>query len=155
VFVLNTLTIKSRIKGTTFTSPRALAAGSILAHFPALPCSTHCNQQTAAVLLQEPVCRGAVASACAWQQESCRLLWATHLTPSRFPSFLLQNFNIYKRLFVEMVNASGMNCAEAYSSWADLRDVLFHLVSVGHGHHCLLSSSTLVASSRRECRTSL
>ncbi|XP_054675420.1 intraflagellar transport protein 172 homolog isoform X4 [Grus americana] len=38
-----------------------------------------------------------------------------------------QNFNIYKRLFVEMVNASGMNCAEAYSSWADLRDVLFHL----------------------------
>ncbi|XP_055666694.1 intraflagellar transport protein 172 homolog isoform X1 [Falco peregrinus] len=38
-----------------------------------------------------------------------------------------QNFNIYKRLFVEMVNASGMNCAEAYSSWADLRDVLFNL----------------------------
>uniref|UniRef100_A0A8C0IIW3 Intraflagellar transport protein 172 homolog n=1 Tax=Bubo bubo TaxID=30461 RepID=A0A8C0IIW3_BUBBB len=38
-----------------------------------------------------------------------------------------QNFNIYKRLFVEMVNASDMNCAEAYSSWADLRDVLFHL----------------------------
>ncbi|KFO82193.1 Intraflagellar transport protein 172, partial [Cuculus canorus] len=38
-----------------------------------------------------------------------------------------QNFNIYKRLFVEMVNASGMNCAEAYSSWANLRNVLFHL----------------------------
>uniref|UniRef100_A0A669PJU1 Intraflagellar transport protein 172 homolog n=1 Tax=Phasianus colchicus TaxID=9054 RepID=A0A669PJU1_PHACC len=38
-----------------------------------------------------------------------------------------QNFNIYKRLFVEMVNAPGMNCAEAYSSWADLRDVLFSL----------------------------
>ena len=39
-----------------------------------------------------------------------------------------------------MVNAPGMNCAEAYSSWADLRDVLFSLVSVGHGHHCLLKS---------------
>uniref|UniRef100_A0A8C3Y295 Intraflagellar transport protein 172 homolog n=1 Tax=Catharus ustulatus TaxID=91951 RepID=A0A8C3Y295_CATUS len=38
-----------------------------------------------------------------------------------------QNFNIYKRLFVEMVNAPGMNCAEAYSSWADLRDVLLSL----------------------------
>ncbi|POI27903.1 hypothetical protein CIB84_008347, partial [Bambusicola thoracicus] len=38
-----------------------------------------------------------------------------------------QNFNIYRRLFVEMVNAPGMNCAEAYSSWADLRDVLFSL----------------------------
>ncbi|KAM6123262.1 intraflagellar transport protein 172 homolog [Pterocles gutturalis] len=38
-----------------------------------------------------------------------------------------QNFNIYKRLFVEMVNAPGMNCAEAYSSWAELRDVLFQL----------------------------
>ncbi|XP_048154931.1 intraflagellar transport protein 172 homolog isoform X3 [Corvus hawaiiensis] len=38
-----------------------------------------------------------------------------------------QNFNIYKRLFVEMVNASGMNCAEAYSSWAELRDMLLSL----------------------------
>uniref|UniRef100_H0ZWS4 Intraflagellar transport protein 172 homolog n=1 Tax=Taeniopygia guttata TaxID=59729 RepID=H0ZWS4_TAEGU len=38
-----------------------------------------------------------------------------------------QNFNIYKRLFVEMVNAPGMNCAEAYSSWAELRDVLLTL----------------------------
>ncbi|KAF4795993.1 hypothetical protein TURU_088441 [Turdus rufiventris] len=38
-----------------------------------------------------------------------------------------QNFNIYKRLFVEMVNAPGMNCAEAYSSWADLRDMLLSL----------------------------
>ncbi|XP_063277854.1 intraflagellar transport protein 172 homolog isoform X3 [Prinia subflava] len=38
-----------------------------------------------------------------------------------------QNFNIYKRLFVEMVNAPGMNCAEAYSSWAGLRDMLLSL----------------------------
>lgn len=65
----------------------------------------------------------------------------SHLAPSRFLSSLLQNFNIYKRLFVEMVNAPGMNCAEAYSSWADLRDVLFHLVSGGHGQHCLVAPS--------------
>lgn len=78
-----------------------------------------------------------------------------HLAPLRFLSFSLQNFNIYKRLFVEMVNASGMNCAEAYSSWAELRDILFHLVSVGDGHHYLLNSNTLVAPSRGERRTSL
>lgn len=29
-----------------------------------------------------------------------------------------------------MVNAPGMNCAEAYSSWADLRDMFLSLVSV-------------------------
>lgn len=49
-----------------------------------------------------------------------------------------------------MVNASGMNCAEAYSSWADLRDVLFSLVSMGHGHRCLLKSNILVAPSREK-----
>lgn len=41
----------------------------------------------------------------------------------------MQNFNIYKRLFVEMVNVTGMNNTEAYGSWADLRDMLFNLVS--------------------------
>uniref|UniRef100_A0A8D0H142 Intraflagellar transport protein 172 homolog n=1 Tax=Sphenodon punctatus TaxID=8508 RepID=A0A8D0H142_SPHPU len=44
-----------------------------------------------------------------------------------------QNFNIYKRLFVEMVNAPGMNSAETYHSWADLRNVLFNLVGVSNG----------------------
>ncbi|KAL7987120.1 hypothetical protein Chor_006039, partial [Crotalus horridus] len=39
----------------------------------------------------------------------------------------VQNFNIYKRLFMEMVNAANMNRPEAYHSWADLRDVLFNL----------------------------
>lgn len=37
-----------------------------------------------------------------------------------------------------MVNATGMNSAEAYPSWADLRDMLFNLVR-GHcapGHCC-------------------
>ncbi|XP_050807060.1 intraflagellar transport protein 172 homolog isoform X1 [Gopherus flavomarginatus] len=49
-------------------------------------------------------------------------LYVQHGAPAN-----LQNFNIYKRLFVEMVNAPGMNSAEAYPSWADLRDVLFNL----------------------------
>ncbi|KAM4772549.1 intraflagellar transport protein 172 homolog [Rhinophrynus dorsalis] len=38
-----------------------------------------------------------------------------------------QNFNIYKRIFVEMVNAEGMNKAEAYHAWADLRDMMYSL----------------------------
>uniref|UniRef100_A0A2K5WX15 Intraflagellar transport protein 172 homolog n=1 Tax=Macaca fascicularis TaxID=9541 RepID=A0A2K5WX15_MACFA len=38
-----------------------------------------------------------------------------------------QNFNIYKRIFTDMVSSPGTNCAEAYHSWADLRDVLFNL----------------------------
>ncbi|XP_030054442.1 intraflagellar transport protein 172 homolog [Microcaecilia unicolor] len=49
-------------------------------------------------------------------------LYVQHGTPANS-----QNFNIYKRIFVDMVNASGMNCAEAYHSWADLRDVLYSL----------------------------
>ncbi|XP_020839464.1 intraflagellar transport protein 172 homolog isoform X1 [Phascolarctos cinereus] len=38
-----------------------------------------------------------------------------------------QNFNIYKRIFTDMVSSPGTNSAEAYHSWADLRDVLFNL----------------------------
>lgn len=38
-----------------------------------------------------------------------------------------QNFNIYKRIFTDMVGSPGTNSAEAYHSWADLRDVLFNL----------------------------
>ncbi|XP_066234732.1 intraflagellar transport protein 172 homolog isoform X2 [Saccopteryx leptura] len=38
-----------------------------------------------------------------------------------------QNFNIYKRIFMDMVSSPGTNSAEAYHSWADLRDVLFNL----------------------------
>lgn len=59
------------------------------------------------------------------------LCFPRDLYPDSSPSLPLpvQNFNIYKRLFVEMVNAANMNHTEAYSSWADLRDVLFNLVS--------------------------
>ncbi|XP_059044752.1 intraflagellar transport protein 172 homolog isoform X5 [Mustela lutreola] len=38
-----------------------------------------------------------------------------------------QNFNIYKRIFADMVSSPGTNSAEAYHNWADLRDVLFNL----------------------------
>ncbi|XP_034856689.1 intraflagellar transport protein 172 homolog isoform X2 [Mirounga angustirostris] len=38
-----------------------------------------------------------------------------------------QNFNIYKRIFTDMVSSPGTNSAEAYHNWADLRDVLFNL----------------------------
>ncbi|XP_053316583.1 intraflagellar transport protein 172 homolog [Spea bombifrons] len=38
-----------------------------------------------------------------------------------------QNFNIYKHIFVAMVNAENMNHAEVYHSWADLRDMLYNL----------------------------
>ncbi len=47
-----------------------------------------------------------------------------------FPSFL-QNFNIYKRMFLELVCLRDRDCAEAYRMWADLRDVLLLLVSSG------------------------
>ncbi|KAM6180361.1 LOW QUALITY PROTEIN: intraflagellar transport protein 172 homolog [Erethizon dorsatum] len=38
-----------------------------------------------------------------------------------------QNFNIYKWIFPDIVSSPGTNSAEAYHSWAGLRDVLFNL----------------------------
>ncbi|XP_016326231.1 intraflagellar transport protein 172 homolog [Sinocyclocheilus anshuiensis] len=38
-----------------------------------------------------------------------------------------QNFNIYKRMFLEFVSLRDWDCAEAYRMWADLRDVLLLL----------------------------
>lgn len=38
-----------------------------------------------------------------------------------------QNFNIYKRMFLELVSLRDRDCAEAYRMWADLRDVLLLL----------------------------
>ncbi|XP_078397553.1 intraflagellar transport protein 172 homolog isoform X1 [Cetorhinus maximus] len=38
-----------------------------------------------------------------------------------------QNFNIYKRIFMDVVNMLDKNSADAYRTWADLRDVLFNL----------------------------
>ena len=40
-----------------------------------------------------------------------------------------QNFNIYKRIVHDMLNKRDMNKAEAFRNWADLRDMLFDLVS--------------------------
>ncbi|XP_063296770.1 intraflagellar transport protein 172 homolog, partial [Pelobates fuscus] len=38
-----------------------------------------------------------------------------------------QNFNIYKRIFSEMVNSGNMNRSDMYHVWADLRDTLCNL----------------------------
>uniref|UniRef100_A0A8C5J9F3 Intraflagellar transport protein 172 homolog n=1 Tax=Junco hyemalis TaxID=40217 RepID=A0A8C5J9F3_JUNHY len=59
----------------------------------------------------------------------CEGCWdrALHLYSQHGAPANPQNFNIYKRLFVEMVNAPGRNCAEAYTGWAELRDVLLAL----------------------------
>ncbi|KAJ8355794.1 hypothetical protein SKAU_G00185880 [Synaphobranchus kaupii] len=38
-----------------------------------------------------------------------------------------QNFNIYKRMFLDLLNLPGREGAEAYRMWADLRDVLLLL----------------------------
>lgn len=38
-----------------------------------------------------------------------------------------QNFNIYKRMFQELVNLRDRDCAEAFRMWSDLRDVLLLL----------------------------
>ncbi|KAK3091661.1 hypothetical protein FSP39_021624, partial [Pinctada imbricata] len=38
-----------------------------------------------------------------------------------------QNYNIYKRIFSDIVNARELNKPDAYRTWADLRDVLFDL----------------------------
>lgn len=131
--VLSTLTTKTRTKGAVFGSLRALVAGAFFPVSPPCPVAP----------LRAAVCRRVLREPTA-ELPSLSLLWlllTPRLAPSRFLSFSLQNFNIYRRLFVDMVNAPGMNCAEAYSSWADLRDVLFHLVSVHRGR-CLLDSNT-------------
>ncbi|KAG1963505.1 intraflagellar transport protein [Pimephales promelas] len=49
-------------------------------------------------------------------------LYAQHGVPA-----YSQNFNIYKRMFLELVSLRDRDCAEAYRMWADLRDVLLLL----------------------------
>lgn len=42
--------------------------------------------------------------------------------------FCLQNFNIYKRLFLDVINLSNSDGPESYRTWADLRNFLLQLV---------------------------
>uniref|UniRef100_A0A8C2G6B9 Intraflagellar transport protein 172 homolog n=1 Tax=Cyprinus carpio TaxID=7962 RepID=A0A8C2G6B9_CYPCA len=49
-------------------------------------------------------------------------LYAQHGVPA-----YSQNFNIYKRMFLELVSLRDRDCAEAYQIWADLRDILLLL----------------------------
>lgn len=41
-----------------------------------------------------------------------------------------QNFNIYKRIVTDLVSMPGLGAADSYRTWADLRDVLFEIVSM-------------------------
>jgi hypothetical protein len=43
-----------------------------------------------------------------------------------------QNYNIYKRIAVDMFSMSGLNGPEAYSSWSQLRNILLSLVRKFH-----------------------
>uniref|UniRef100_A0A672S1B2 Intraflagellar transport protein 172 homolog n=1 Tax=Sinocyclocheilus grahami TaxID=75366 RepID=A0A672S1B2_SINGR len=47
--------------------------------------------------------------------------------PKSYMIHLLQNFNIYKRMFLELVSLRDRDCAEAYQMWANLRDILLLL----------------------------
>ncbi|XP_055005694.1 intraflagellar transport protein 172 homolog [Boleophthalmus pectinirostris] len=50
-------------------------------------------------------------------------LYVTHGAPPN-----PQNFNIYRRLFVDVMNLPDTNSSDAYRVWAQLRDFLFQLV---------------------------
>ncbi|XP_041357336.1 intraflagellar transport protein 172 homolog isoform X2 [Gigantopelta aegis] len=66
-------------------------------------------------------------------------LYATHLIKTEKPAKALelyakygapanpQNYNIYKRLFSDVISMKNLNRTEAYRTWADLRDLLFDL----------------------------
>lgn len=44
-----------------------------------------------------------------------------------------QNFNIYKRLFLDVINLPDTDGPDSYRTWADLRSFLLQLVS-GSAH---------------------
>ena len=46
-----------------------------------------------------------------------------------FP-FRFQNFNIYKRIFTDLINMKDLNKPESFRTWADLRDMFMDLVSL-------------------------
>lgn len=49
-------------------------------------------------------------------------LYVKHGTPAN-----AQNYNIYKRIVSDLLTKQGLNKAESYRTWADLRDMLFDL----------------------------
>jgi len=50
-------------------------------------------------------------------------LYVKHGTPP-----YSQNYNIYKRIVTDLLKTSDLMKAEAYRTWADLRDMLHDLV---------------------------
>lgn len=59
--------------------------------------------------------------------------------------FCDQNFNIYKRLFLDLINLSDTDGPESYRMWADLRNFLLQLVkhSAFSEHFMCLQADTL------------
>lgn len=53
-------------------------------------------------------------------------LYVTHGTPAN-----QQNYNIYKRIAADVLQSKNLMNAQAYKTWADLRDMLHDLVSIG------------------------
>jgi len=56
----------------------------------------------------------------------------THMATVGFKGLmllLLQNFNIYRRIFMDVLQLPNTNKPEAYKLWSDLRDMLCDLVS--------------------------
>ena len=49
--------------------------------------------------------------------------------------FTHQNFNIYKRLFLDLINLPDTDRPESYHMWADLRNFLLQLVRHGNRDH--------------------
>ena len=56
--------------------------------------------------------------------------WKSHVMAHMYRYLcIFQNFNIYKRIFSDLINMKDLNKPESYRTWADLRDMLVDLVS--------------------------
>jgi len=61
--------------------------------------------------------------------------------PYLIHQLVVQNFNIYKRIFNDLIGLKDLNKPEAYRTWADLRDMLYDLVSDGFKKNILCWSN--------------
>ena len=58
-----------------------------------------------------------------------KFCYGFHLLNYDGPAFVLQNFNIYKRLAYSIFSMPGKAGPESYKLWADLRNMLADVVS--------------------------
>ena len=59
------------------------------------------------------------------RSEAAMDLYVKHGTPA-----YSQNYNIYKRVCSDMLMAKDLRRADAYKTWADMRDMLHDLVRI-------------------------